>query len=79
MSVQDGSHDRPYLTVLPLADELGLTIDDGCSKKDEDCVADLVENYTRSGNILICWEHKQLNNIVEALGVDDMDNYPDDE
>jgi hypothetical protein len=67
------------LTVLPLADELGLTIDDSCSKKDQDCVADLVENYTGSGNILICWEHKQLNNIVEALGVDDMDNYPDDE
>lgn len=24
------------------------------------------------------WEHKKLNNIVEALGADDADNYPDD-
>ncbi len=24
------------------------------------------------------WEHKQLNNVAEALGADDVDNYPDD-
>lgn len=24
------------------------------------------------------WEHKQLNNLAEALGADDVDNYPDD-
>lgn len=24
------------------------------------------------------WEHKELNNLVEALGADDVDNYPDD-
>lgn len=24
------------------------------------------------------WEHDELNNIAEALGADDVDNYPDD-
>lgn len=78
-SKTDGSRDRPYLTVLPLADELNLTINDSCSKKDATCVADLVTNYTGSGNVLICWEHKQPNNIAEALGASSVSNYPSDE
>ncbi|OJJ50255.1 hypothetical protein ASPZODRAFT_90240 [Penicilliopsis zonata CBS 506.65] len=74
----DGSRQRPYDTVLPLAEELGLTIDTNCTKKDYDCVADTVENYEGEGNILICWEHAALNNIVEALGVSSYSNYPSD-
>ncbi|KAH8666496.1 hypothetical protein BX600DRAFT_461893 [Xylariales sp. PMI_506] len=74
----DGSRQRPYDTVLPLADDLGITVDTSCDRDDSDCVADVVESYTGSGNILICWEHKQLNNLAEALGASDVDNYPDD-
>lgn len=74
----DGKRQRPYDTVLPLATDLGLTVDTSCDRDDEDCVADVVKAYTGSGNILVCWEHKQLNNIAEALGADDVDKYPDD-
>ncbi len=28
--------------------------------------------------IFFSWEHKELNNIAEKLGVKDVDNYPDD-
>lgn len=74
----DGKRDRPYETVLPLAEELGLTVDTSCSKKDTKCVKDLVKDYTGSGNILICWEHKELTKIAEKLGDDDAPTYPDD-
>ncbi|ETS76672.1 hypothetical protein PFICI_12059 [Pestalotiopsis fici W106-1] len=74
----NGKRQRPYDTVLPLATDLGLTVDTTCDRDDEDCVANVVKNYSGSGNILICWEHKQLNNLAEALGADNVDGYPDD-
>ncbi|KAJ5618617.1 phosphoglycerate mutase family protein [Penicillium herquei] len=75
----DGKRQRPYDTVEPLAEELGLTVDTSCSKTDYSCVADVVDNYSGSGNILICWEHKGLSEIVEELGDDDAPTYPDDD
>ncbi|KAK7421704.1 hypothetical protein QQZ08_009878 [Neonectria magnoliae] len=74
----DGSRKRPYDTVLPLATDLGLTVHTSCDRDDSECVADAVKDYSGSGNILICWEHKRLNNLVKELGADDQDNYPDD-
>ncbi|KAI1311764.1 hypothetical protein F5Y03DRAFT_288460 [Xylaria venustula] len=74
----DGSRDRPYLTVKPLADDLGLTVDTSCDRDDEKCVKDAVDDYNGDQNILICWEHKELNNISEELGAKDVDSYPDD-
>ena len=75
----DGSRERPYETVEPLAEELGLTVDTSCSKTDEKCVKKAVEAYDGDGNILICWEHDELTLIAEKLGVDDAPDYPDDE
>jgi hypothetical protein len=72
----DGSRARPYDTVEPLAQELGLTVDTSCGRDDSDCVANTVENYSGSGNILICWEHGQLTDIVEALGDSNAPTYP---
>ncbi|KAJ5116863.1 hypothetical protein N7456_001211 [Penicillium angulare] len=74
----DGKRDRPYETVEPLATELGLTVDTSCSKTDAKCVKDLVKDYDGSGNILICWEHGELTDIVEELGDDNAPTYPDD-
>ncbi|RWA04791.1 hypothetical protein EKO27_g10316 [Xylaria grammica] len=74
----DGKRERPYLTVKPLADDLGLTVDTSCDRDDEKCVKDAVDDYDGDGNILICWEHSQLNNLSEELGAMDVDNYPDD-
>lgn len=73
----DGTQQRPYDTVLPLSQELGLQVDTSCQRDDSDCVADVVENYTGFGNILICWEHAELTNIVTALGDQNAPTYPD--
>ncbi|KAL4733924.1 hypothetical protein BDV11DRAFT_213296 [Aspergillus similis] len=74
----DGKRDRPYLTVLPLAEELGLDVDISCDRDDPECVKDVVDNFDGDGNILICWEHDALTDIVEELGDDDAPEYPDD-
>lgn len=60
-----------------MAQDLGLTVDTSCDRDDQDCVANVVDNYTGPGNILICWEHSQLTNIVEALGDNNAPSYPD--
>ncbi|KAI1825743.1 hypothetical protein F4861DRAFT_164032 [Xylaria intraflava] len=78
MPKSSGKRERPLLTVEPLATDLGLTVDTSCDRDDPECVQKAVENYDGDGNILICWEHKQLNNIAEQLGAKDVDNYPDD-
>ncbi|KAJ5107517.1 hypothetical protein N7456_004192 [Penicillium angulare] len=74
----DGSRQRPYDTVEPLAGDLGLTVDTSCDRDDPGCVKDVVDGYTGSGNILICWEHDALTDIVDKLGDDDAPDYPDD-
>lgn len=68
------------MTVQPLADDLGLTVDTSCDRDKPKCVAKLVSKYDKhgSGNILICWEHDALTDIAEALGDDDAPTYPDD-
>lgn len=74
---KNGSQQRPYDTVVPLAGDLGLTVDTTCQRDDSECVAEIVNDYNGNGNILICWEHKRLNNLAGALGAQDVDNYPD--
>jgi hypothetical protein len=39
--------------VLPLSQDLGLPVDTSCDRDDADCVAEVVNSYTGSGNILI--------------------------
>ncbi|KXT11949.1 hypothetical protein AC579_1007 [Pseudocercospora musae] len=77
----DGSRKRPYDTVLPLSQDLGLTIDHSCDRDDSHCVHDRVKALKNlNGNVLVCWEHKALHDIVQALGDDDGDapDYPSD-
>jgi hypothetical protein len=54
--------------VKPLADDLGLTVDTSCDRDDSKCVENVVKGYTGSGNILLCWEHDALHDIVDELG-----------
>ncbi|KAG0347484.1 hypothetical protein BG005_000128 [Podila minutissima] len=74
----DGSRARPYLTVKPLAKDLGLTVDTKCDRDDPKCVKKAIGKYTGSGNILICWQHDALTDIAESLGDDTPPKYPDD-
>ncbi|KAL9934653.1 hypothetical protein V8E36_006428 [Tilletia maclaganii] len=66
----DGSRIRPYETVLPLAQDLGLQVDTSCDRDDPDCVHDAVHDFAdQSGaDILICWEHDELGEIGSAIG-----------
>ncbi|KIM97511.1 hypothetical protein OIDMADRAFT_70695, partial [Oidiodendron maius Zn] len=73
----DGSRERPLETVQPLSEDLGITVDTSCDRDDQDCVADVVDNYSGPGNILICWEHGNLHDIVKALGDKNAPDYPD--
>ncbi|KAL4756208.1 putative phosphoglycerate mutase family protein [Aspergillus foveolatus] len=67
----NGKRNRPYLTVFPLAEDLGLEVDISCDRDDLECVKDVVDNFDGDGNVLICWEHDALMDIVEELGDDD--------
>ncbi|XWW98525.1 hypothetical protein V2A60_006525 [Cordyceps javanica] len=73
-----GKRQRPLDTVKPLAADLGLNVDISCDRDDPKCVKKVVKNYSGSGNILICWEHKALRDLAEELGADNVDDYPSD-
>ncbi|OOQ82382.1 phosphoglycerate mutase family protein [Penicillium brasilianum] len=74
----NGEHRRAYMTVLPLANDLGLEVDAHCSRKDTQCVADTIQSYDGPGNILISWRHKNMGQIQEHLGSHDPLEYPED-
>src|SRR5512143_3438134 len=63
---------RPRLTLEPLAQELGLAINSNYKYDDPERLAADILKKTKYHNsrILICWEHKEIPNLVKALGVD---------
>ncbi|TAQ87661.1 hypothetical protein B7494_g4028 [Chlorociboria aeruginascens] len=75
---KSGKRARPLDTVQPLATDLGLTVDVSCDRDDPKCVKDIVKDYDGGGNILICWEHGALTDIVDKLGDNNAPDYPDD-
>jgi len=65
----DGKDARPYLTIKPLADSLGLEVDTRFKRDKSTKVAVAVSEFQGPGNILICWEHKALTDLATAIGV----------
>lgn len=68
------------LTVQPIAADLGITVDTSCDRDDPDCVTAAVSAFDATGstkNILVCWEHDALTDIVESLGMKNAPTYPD--
>lgn len=65
----DESH-RPRLTVTPLAQALGLAIDDKHKDKDYQKVADDLLAHAKydGGNTLVCWHHGEILDLAAALG-----------
>jgi hypothetical protein len=53
-----------------------LEIDTRFDRNDSAGVATAVKDYKGNGNILICWEHGQLQDIMQALGIADAPQYP---
>ncbi|KAJ5677656.1 uncharacterized protein N7477_003289 [Penicillium maclennaniae] len=74
----NGDHRRPYETVAPLAHDLGIDIDDHCTRKDPQCVVDTIRSYDGPGNLLISWRHSNLHIIQELLGFEHHVEYPED-
>ncbi|KAK0527834.1 hypothetical protein OC842_004743 [Tilletia horrida] len=66
----DGRRSRPYQTVKPLADHLGIHVDLHCEREQADCVARRALAAVDQGKtVLICWQHKALSDIARAFGV----------
>jgi hypothetical protein len=72
----NGKQRRPFDTLRPLANELGLTVDIECGRDDFEGVAAKIKGYKGEGNILVCWEHKRLTDLLTALGVHNPPVYP---
>ena len=60
---------RPVETVTPLADKLGLTIQTDFTKGEEAQVAQAA--MAASGVVLVCWQHKALPLIANAVAGND--------
>ncbi|KAL3428080.1 hypothetical protein PVAG01_01589 [Phlyctema vagabunda] len=73
----DGKRTRPLQTVQPVAQDLGLVVDTSCDRDDPDCVKKVVSTNPDK-NILICWEHDALTDIVKELGDKNAPKYPGD-
>jgi len=65
----DGSRSRPYETIHPLAEDLGLTINSSIDRDDVEAAAKAAKAWEGPGNVLVCWEHGELAKIAEAMGV----------
>ena len=74
----NGKRIRPYDTVKPLAQRLGLDIDHHCDRDDADCAAKAIKKAVDKGakRVLVCWEHHALSDIAKEFGVKGLD-YPD--
>ena len=51
----DGSQSRPYNTVLPLAQSIGLTVDTSCQRDDSSCVNKVVKSLSASTKNILIW------------------------
>ncbi|CAO1620903.1 unnamed protein product [Jaminaea pallidilutea] len=77
----NGKRKRPYDTVYPLSQDLGLTVDHDCDRDDTSCVISTIKSFndgnpSHAKSILIAWEHDALSDISKALG--DEFVYPDE-
>lgn len=77
----NGKRKRPYDTVYPLSQDLGLTVDHDCDRDDTSCVISTIKSFndgnpSHAKSILIAWEHDALSDTSKELG--DEFEYPDE-
>jgi hypothetical protein len=65
----DGDRERPVQTITPLAKALGIDINDKIDRDADSQAADATKAYSGPGNVLVCWEHGQLAQIAEKMGI----------
>jgi hypothetical protein len=61
---------RPRLTIGPTANALGLTVDTQFKNHQFLDLADEILSRPHGRNILICWHHGEIPNLLRALGAD---------
>lgn len=61
---------RVRLTVEPLSKATGLKIDNRFANKDFQGMVDELEKQGRGHEVLICWHHGQIANLLKALDAD---------
>ncbi|EMT70464.1 hypothetical protein NOF04DRAFT_5791 [Fusarium oxysporum II5] len=64
-----GGRQRPYDTVKPLADALGLKVHKKIERDDYAGAASEALSFEGPGNVLLCWEHHSLEGIAKAIGI----------
>jgi hypothetical protein len=61
---------RPRLTMEPLSQALGIPLDTTFKDKEPEALARELESKPHGKNILICWHHEQIPDLLRALGAD---------
>lgn len=70
-AAQDSSSShRPRLTLEPLAKDLGLKIDSRFKNNQFSQLIDEIQSRPHGTNILICWHHGNIPQLLRALGAD---------
>jgi len=59
---------RPRLTLEPLSKTLGLSLDLKFKDKEPELLAQELKDHSHGQQILICWHHGQIPNLIQALG-----------
>jgi broad specificity phosphatase PhoE len=61
---------RPRLTIEPVGKELGLTVDSRFDNKHFLDLVHKIQSRPQGANILICWHHGAIPQLLRALGAD---------
>jgi len=70
-------HARMFETLIPFAVKYNLLLNSSFEEKDADKIA--ADIKSKSGTVLVCWEHKAIINIVNSLGYENDVKWGDDD
>jgi len=69
---------RPRLTLEPLSNALGLPLNTNFKNKHYEDLVAYLQTVASGKNILICWHHEEIANLLTALGADPNQLIPND-
>jgi phosphohistidine phosphatase SixA len=59
---------RTRLTMEPLSKAIGLPLDTRFATKEAAAMVDDLKHHSYGGEVLICWHHSKMPNLIRALG-----------